>query len=208
MPRSFSLAGKLKWKGAALKEPRVAMRAIIGILLVANLAAAVMAFRPFGGSADDLRRKKQSLNGQLSQMQARLADSQRLVEKMQTARSQGDQFLAKYFLEGGTASSTIVSEIYQAAASAGVKLLGTSYQADGIEGSDTLEMLSINAGIEGSYANLTKLVSLLDKSQRFLIIESMTAAAPQQQQAGAQQQTLNVVLKIDTFVNDQPGVAP
>jgi len=38
---------------AKIKQPRVAVRALIGVLVAANLAAAVMAFRPFGGSADD-----------------------------------------------------------------------------------------------------------------------------------------------------------
>lgn len=198
MPRSFDIAGSLKWK-----DPRVAMRAIIGTLLVANLSAAVIAFKPFGGSAEDLRRQQHALGGQLQQLQARLAASKSLVEKVRTARSQGDQFVARYFLDGSAASSSIISEIYQTAATAGVKLLGTSYQPDEIEGSDTMEMLSINAGVEGSYANLTKFVNLLDKSPRFLIIESMQASAPQ----GQGGQSLNVTLKIDAFIKDLPGAA-
>ena len=46
-------------------------------------------------------------------------------------------------------------------------------------------------------------MNLLDKSPRFMIIENMQAAAPQQ--AGGQK--LNVLLKIDTFVKDTPGAA-
>jgi hypothetical protein len=34
---------------AALHDPRVVFRAILGVLLAVNLAAAVLAFRPFGG---------------------------------------------------------------------------------------------------------------------------------------------------------------
>jgi len=37
-------------------------------------------------------------------------------------------------------------------------------------------MMSISAGYEGTYANLTKFVNLLDKSPRFLIIENMQTA--------------------------------
>jgi len=47
MPKDFK---------AAIKDPRVVMRAIIGVLLAANLVAAILAFKPFGGSAEDLRR--------------------------------------------------------------------------------------------------------------------------------------------------------
>ena len=71
-------------------------------------------------------------------------------------------------------------------------------------GSDTLQMLTTNVGFEGTYANFTKFVNLLDKSPRFMILESMQAAAPQQQGG----QALNVSLKIDTFVKDTPGVTP
>jgi hypothetical protein len=37
-------------------EPRFLLRGIMGALLAANLVAAVIAFKPFGGSADDLQR--------------------------------------------------------------------------------------------------------------------------------------------------------
>ena len=44
MPRSFDIS-TVKWR-----DPRVAVRAVLGVLLAANLAAAVIAFKPFGVS--------------------------------------------------------------------------------------------------------------------------------------------------------------
>src|ERR1035437_2618111 len=108
MPRNFSLAGSLsalKWN-----DPRVAMRALLGVLLVANLVAAVIAFKPFGGGADDLRRDRHLLQQQLAQLQAQVGKNRKLVQKIETARSQGDQFLAKYFTERRGVTSTIRSE--------------------------------------------------------------------------------------------------
>lgn len=199
MPRNFDLAARLKWKGVAIKEPRVAMRAIIGTLLVANLAAAVIAFKPFGGSADDLRREQSALRRQLTDLEARVAAGKRLVDKVEAARREGDQFLAKYVTDRDTMASTIQEELNRTAKEAGVKMLPTSMQTDAIEGSDTLRMMTIAAGCEGTYANLTKFVNLLDKSPRFLIIENMQAAP---QQSG---QSLTVGLKVDTFVKQAPG---
>ena len=70
-----------------------------------------------------------------------------------------------------------------------------------VEGSAALSQMTISAGYEGTYANLTKFVNLLDKSPRFLIIESMTASP---QQTGP---NLNVSFKLDTFVREGPGSA-
>jgi len=196
----------MKWSGASIRNPRVVMRVIIGILLVANLAAAVVAFKPFGGSAEDLRQNQQSLQAELTTLRARLAKTKQVAERVETARTQGDQFLAKYFLSERSASASLLQDLDQMATEAGIKMGQASFQPQEIEGSDTLYMLSIQAGFEGSYANLTKFMNLVDKSPRFLIIEGMRAAAPQQQgQQRTAQPALNVTLKIDSFVNTQPG---
>ena len=55
------------------------MRAILGVLLAANLAAAVIAFKPVGGSADDLRRERGSLQQQLINLQGQVAKSKKLA---------------------------------------------------------------------------------------------------------------------------------
>ncbi|HXS96289.1 MAG TPA: hypothetical protein VN736_16915 [Candidatus Limnocylindrales bacterium] len=191
MPKNFSVA--------ALKEPRVFMRALIGALLVANLAAAVIAFKPFGGSAADMQQQAVTLQGQLAQLQSRLATSRKLVEKVQVAREQGDAFLAKYFMDRKTTSSLAASELVRTATAAGVKMGPGTFNYTAIEGSNDLQMYTINAGFEGTYANLIKFIDLLDKSPLFLIIEDM-------QTAGVQNgEMITVQLKIDTFVKDVPG---
>jgi Tfp pilus assembly protein PilO len=200
MPRSFNLP-----KGLSVTDPRVMMRAIIGVLLAANLAAAVIAFKPFGGSAEDLRIEQQSLATELAQSQSRLAAARQLVEKVRKARTEGDAFLGKYFTDTGTTGAMIVEELRKSATDAGIKMGQATFNFEPIEGSDTLQMLTTQVGFEGSYANFSKFVNLLDKSPRFMIIENLQAAAPQLQAAGAHAapaagQALNVTLKIDTFV--------
>ena len=191
MLRNFNLSS-LKWK-----DPRVAMRAVLGVLLLANLVAAVIAFKPFGGGADDLRRDRNVLQQQLAQLQKQVSKNKKLVEKVETARSQGDQFLAKHFTERRVVTSTIQGELVQIAKDAGITYQPTTWTPELIEGSDTLGMMTINAGCQGTYAALSKFVNLVDKSPRFLIIESMVAAP---QQTG---QILNVTVKVDTFVQEQ-----
>ena len=179
MPKSFSL-GAISLTGVSIKDPRVAVRAVIGLLLAANLAAAVLAFRPFGGSAADLRLEQAALGNQLTELEKRAGAARRLVDKVEMARREGDDFLRKYMVDRRTMASAIAEELNRMAKEAGVRALPGQLQLDPIEGSDTLEMVSITAGYEGTYANLKKLVEMVDKSPRFLIVENMTVVSPQQ----------------------------
>lgn len=197
MPRSFNLG----IKPASLREPRVVTRAVLGVLLAVNLVAAVVAFKPFGGSADDLRREQGQLRAQLQQLEMRLAAGRRLVEKVEAARSEGDQFIARYFMDEPTTSATIMTELTETAKTAGIRMGQAQFNREPIEGSDNLFMLTAQVGFDGTYGSLTKFVNLLDKSPRFMIIENMQANAPQQQ-AG---QSLNVTLKVDSFVRGNTG---
>ena len=198
MPRNFNLPGKV-----SIKDPRVAMRAILGALLVANLVVAVILIKPFGGSSDDLAQQQRALGAQLSQAQARLATSKKLVDKVEAARRDGNLFLGKYFMDEHTTSATILEELTKTAKEAGIQMGPASFNRETIEGSDTLFMLATQVGFEGTYQNLTKFINLLDKSPLFVIIESMQANAPQQQGG----QRLNVTLKIDTFVKNIQATA-
>jgi hypothetical protein len=190
MPRNFK---------AAIREPRVVVRAILGVLLAANLVAAVIAFKPFGGSTDDLRQRRAGLQTQIAHLQAQLAETKRLSGKVEMARTEGDSFLDRYVSDRRSTFSTIFEELDKTAQEAGIKPRDRNVELNAIEGSDTLEMMSVTAGYEGTYENLQKFVNLLDRSPRFLIIESLVASP---QQNG---QMLTVSLKLDTFVKEAPG---
>jgi len=208
MSKSFSVSPRLLPGGPArlnlpinLKDPRVLVRAGLGVLVLANLVAALMAFKPWGGSAADLARQQVDLQVQLSSMKARLEKTKALVTKAERARKDGDGFLDEYTTDRRTTFSTIFAELERVAHEAGIQPRPASYELDQVEGSDTLYQVNISAAYEGSYASLTKFVNLLDKSPRFLIIESLMAA-PQQSNAG---DLLSVSIKLDTFVREQPG---
>jgi Tfp pilus assembly protein PilO len=184
-----------------MKDPRVVMRAAIGLLLVANLAAALIAFKPFGGSAADLSRQESDLQTNLAAMQARIATEKKLVDKVQAARAEGDDFLTKFFMNRKTTTSEITEELDRITGDAKIQPQGISLQFVEIPGSDTLQMLSITAGFQGTYESLTKFVNLVDKSPRFLIIESMQTAGVQNGKA------LTMQLRIDTFVRSDTRAA-
>lgn len=182
-----------------LKDPRVAARAVVGFLLLANVVAALIAFHPWGGGPEELRARQQQLSRQAADLRARIERSKALVSKVEQARKEGDSFLAQYVTERRITFSTILEELNTTAKEAGIKQKESSIVLEPVEGSDTLSQMTISVGYEGTYQNLTKFVNLLDKSKRFLIIENMVASP---QQSG---QMLNVSFKLDTFVREEPG---
>lgn len=192
-----------------MKDPRIAMRAVIGLLLAANLAMAIVAFKPFGGSADDLRKDQAQLSSQLRQLRANLEKSKQHVSKIEIARTEGDDFMSKYIMDKRSAPAQMVEELSKAAQDSGVRVLPNTFTYEEIEGSDSLQMMSIVAPFEGDYAGLTKMVNQLEKSPRFWIIDEMSLNAPQQQnqRVAAAQQNLNVNLKLLAFVRDTSGAS-
>lgn len=203
MPKNFDFGAMASSaRNANLKDPRVLMRIVLGLLLAANLIAAAFAFHLFGRSAqeveDELKEKRASVVQQRNHLQL----SRQIADKVQKARGEGDQFLASYMTPRRTTYSTIVSELQQNAESASLTWKeGTIAPLEPVKGSEDLSMMTITASFEGTYANLLKFINLLDRSQRFLIIDQL-AATPQ-----PSGKTLSVTIKVNTFVRDDGGGA-
>jgi Tfp pilus assembly protein PilO len=204
MPKSFNFVrATAPLRGmnmAALKDPRVSMRVGLGVLLVGNIVAALILFKPWGGSADDLERRLNSMRAQLPKQQAQVAHTRLLVQKVEKARIEGNQFMAKYMLNGRSTFSAVLGELNQAAEKVSLKAKESQYTVEPIEGSDTLGMISISANYEGEYANLTKFINELDRSPRFLIIERLQAAP---QPVG---KVVNANFRLLAFVRDESGL--
>src|SRR6266700_4095531 len=100
MPRSFSV-----WPP---NNPRAVIRLGLGILLTANLVAAYFMVRPLGGSAQELAQQALEMHSQIRQEQGVLDRTRILVSKIESGRTQGDQFMGGYFLPRRPAYSTIM----------------------------------------------------------------------------------------------------
>jgi hypothetical protein len=211
MPRSSEIAQAARGarafldrarRGAAVRnDPRTIVRIVLGTLLVLNLAAAVVAFKPFGGSPEDLERERGDLQRQVALRQAGLTRAKALAAKMELARAQGEDFLSQYVLNRRTASVAIISELNSMARQAGIKPKGEAFGFEAIDGSETLSMMTVAAGYEGPYQSLTRFINALDRSPRFLIVESLQASP---QQGGA---VLTAAIKFNAFVRDDVGRA-
>ena len=200
MPRSFNFKamslGSLAWK-----EPKVLVRIALGLLMAANLVAAGFAFNLFGSSPEALNQALVVASNQLQAAQARLIRSRLLTSNIGRGKAESDTFLATYFTNRRTTYSTIISEITETAKSAGMKTEEGTINLEPIEGSADLSMMTVSINFEGNFTQFVKFVNLLDRSQRFLIIESMQVS-PQ-----PKGDILNTNLKVHVFVKDDAGGA-
>ena len=179
------------------KDPRLTARVVLGLLLVANLVAAAAVFRPWGGSAEGLQQQLAQLRRDQQQRQAAVERLRTLVGTVEKTRTEVDRFFDRYFLDGQTVYSTVLAELNGMAEKAGVKAKGHTFNAELIEGSNTLGMMTVTGYYEGTYADLVELVNAIDRSPRFLTIDRLQAA-PLQTQG-----TLNVNLRLNVFVRGE-----
>jgi hypothetical protein len=196
MPRSF----KLTVPKSVLPLPWAVG---LGVLLAANLAAAAFAFHIFDASPQALDQELTAARSARQAAQARLARTRTLASSVDLGRNEGDKFFTTYVMGRRHTYSTILGEITQIQKTAGMeKAAMTIAPLDPIPGSDNLDMMSISLNLEGTYAQLMKFVNLLDRSPRFLIIETLTVTPR------AKSDILVVTFKLDTFVKeDVDGVS-
>lgn len=197
MPKSFSSLN-IDWRRVA-RDPKSAVRAVLGVLLLANLAAAWFVFQTPGGSLESLESDVLAAQRTLAARQAALEGAQRAVDLAAKANESGGQFLDVYFLARRTAYSTLLAELEEAAGKAGIKPRDRSYNYEPVEGSEDLGMLTINANYEGTYGDLIQFVNAIDRSRRLLIIDQL-AAQPQAQAGG-----LVVNMKLNAFFREEAG---
>ena len=184
------------FKIPSLKGPQMAMRIVLAVLLAANLALAVVVFKPFGGSRQDLENQLIRLQSQVKVRQVNLQRIRLLATKVEKGRTEGESFIGDSFLARRTAYSTLESELVSMAKSTGIKQKEFSFIYQPIEGSEDLAMLTISGNYEGTYADLVHLLNMIDRSPRFMILEYLQAA-PQ-----ASTGVLMVNMKINMFVRD------
>jgi type IV pilus assembly protein PilO len=197
MPRNSNGTG---W----LRDPKLVVRIVLGILVAMNLVAAGLVLFPPGGSAEDLERQLSSLESQVQSRRAVLDRTREHAAAVQKGRAEGDRFLSDYFLASRNHMSELLTELEGAANESKIKPREHAYALEPVDGSDSLSMLTITAAYEGTYANLMHFVHEIDRSPRLLIIDSLNAAP--QEGAGL----LTVSMKMETFVREDanlPSVA-
>src|SRR3954470_12045538 len=121
MPRNFKLP---EFGVAALTEPKILVRAALGVLFAANLTAAAFAFHLVDASPDALNQALLSAQNSRAMEQARLLKSRVLAGNIARGKGEGELFLGTYMASRRRTYSTIIGEITDTAKTAGMKSPG------------------------------------------------------------------------------------
>lgn len=199
MRKSFKLPSE--W--FSVRNRGSAVRAVLGVLLGANIIASILAFFPPGGSLE-------SLESELAQARSNLIQTRRTAEnlknnlaKVTKAREQAGTFMQARFLERRTAYSALEVALAEAAKTAGIQPKDRTYGYEPVEGSADLGIAIINANFEGTYADLIEAVHAIDKAPRLVILDSLQAQPLQ----GTG--TLAIGMKLYAFLQEKnPPPAP
>ena len=170
--------------------------ALLGALALFDLAFWLFAVRPLADQ--ELRQVERiaDLTRQIGEKTKDLETLRTVRDRIGTARTQGDELVANITFDRRTTFSELLAEMDSAAVESGIEIRERLYDQQPIEGADHYGMLTITSNYRGQYDKLVKFLNRLDRSEKFLIIESL-GATPR-----AESNDLQFTLKIDTVVRE------
>jgi hypothetical protein len=176
--------------------PRKYVLAALGCLAAFDLLFYVFAVRPLGQREIERQALLATLEKQIEARRQIVERLQLVVSKVEKARGEGDTLLDEITLDRRTAFSALLTELTEAASQSGIDTREANFELEPIEGTEQHGMVSITANFRGHYENLVRLVNRLDRSERFLIIESL-AAAPRSETT-----ELQITMRLNTFLRN------
>src|SRR4029079_18190699 len=116
-------------KGQKWTTPQIA-RAVVGVLVLVNLALAWLVVNPPGGSAEALEEDMVRLQGQIKQAKVRADEVKKHADAVTKGRTQADEFLDHYFVGRRTAPTALINELNHIAQRAGIKDRGNAFSPE------------------------------------------------------------------------------
>jgi Tfp pilus assembly protein PilO len=192
MSRNFEL---LNFKGAS--GPALWLKAALAVLVVLNLAAIYLYFAPPGGSRRQLTEQDASIRRESAARFQAASHLKVVSQKVELGGEQTSRFAKQYFIPNRMAFSVLVGEMLRMSSAAGLHEGQRAYSQEPIEGTDDLNLLTINANYSGSYDQLMNFLNQVDRSDQLLILDTLSAT-PMQQGSGI----LNVTMRFLAIVKE------
>jgi len=166
---------KTTGKRVTLYDRRCAVWGVIGGLLALNLVVVFFTLRPSGLSLTQQKAELTRLSEERDTLRATVAHLDRVKATLAESSKQGKEFEDSKFLPIGTGFSTVMEEVEKLAVSNGVHKGGVSYGIAEVKDHPGISLVEITFVIDGDYSKMVHFVNEMEKSQLFLIVESLSA---------------------------------
>jgi Tfp pilus assembly protein PilO len=196
MTKSFENGGLRRPASWQRKVSRRHVLIVLGLLAAFNVIFYFLAVYPLDAREEQRQAMIAGLGQQVAAKTSEVEKLRLIAGKVEQARTEGDSLLQTITLERNTTFSKLVAELVAAASESRVETRESNFDLQPVEGAEQYGAITITANFRGEYANLVQFLNRLDKSEQFLIIESL-GATPRSDST-----ELQITMKIDTFVRD------
>ena len=174
---------------ANLRQARRRIYVVLGVLLAADIAAAVVLLTPIAGSGAARQQEFDAVRRQFKQNMQVVIPPDQVQSRVDQARTQIDAFYKDRLAGGASALST---ELGKLAAASGVRLNSARY----VELESDLPGLvhvRVDASISGDYVATVKFINAVERDKMFFIVDQVNLG---EQQSG----TVRLAVGVETYV--------
>jgi len=147
----------------------------VGALALLNAVALFLYLAPPGGSRQELTKESQSLKASIAAARRQSVRLKTISEKVQTGGEQAVDFESRFIFPKRLAYESIISEIQRMAQAANLKERDGQWTEEAIEGTADLSLLTNTVNFEGPYTSLMRFLYEVDRSPKFLMLDTLTA---------------------------------
>jgi Tfp pilus assembly protein PilO len=173
MPSSFDWRSLASWKSRS--GPYSWLWITVGVLALLNAVALFLYFAPPGGSRQELTTESQSLNASIAAARRHSVRLKTISEKVQMGGEQAVDFGSRFIFPKRLAYESIISEIQRMAQAANLSERDGQWTEEPIEGTADLSLLTNTVNFEGPYTSLMRFLHDVDRSPKFLMLDTLTA---------------------------------
>ena len=160
-------------KGFDIREDRVKVAAILGVLAVLNLVLYITLNLPRMHRQAVEERRVSDVTQNLAEVSRRVGLMKDLDQRFETEKTKVDTFYNDVLGSKDTRMIQIQREVRAIAASLGMDPETIAYQPEILDKVGLISF-SVNVPLAGDYRNLRQFISKIEKSQNFLIVDSVS----------------------------------
>lgn len=145
-------------------------------LAVADASLLVVRWQSGGSTPQAAKDRRDALRLRHAEMKADIERAAQIRDGLSQVDRQCDAFLKDQLLAAGSNYSTIVEDLSELSARAGLRTSAVKYKQRDVEKRGVTEVV-VDATVEGDYASLVRFINSLERSEHFYLVNNLALAS-------------------------------